>query len=92
LSEFFRPGVVGATLLIAAVAVASPAAAQTYHSGQVCWPETPARATAARGPAERRRYGPPRQAAAPGAAEKPCRGERTASDGAGKPLAAHGLA
>jgi hypothetical protein len=41
LSEFFRAGAVGATLLVAAMTVASPAAGQNYHPGQVCWPETP---------------------------------------------------
>jgi hypothetical protein len=83
LSEFFRAGAVGATLLIAAMTVASPAAAD-LSLGQVCWPETPL--LGLQWPGVQRRGAPagPRaaQAAAPGAAEKSCRGERTASDGA----------
>jgi len=41
LSEYFGAGAVGARLLVAAMTLASPAAAQIYHPGQVCWPETP---------------------------------------------------
>jgi hypothetical protein len=43
LSELFRAGAVGATLL-GAVMMAAPAAAQIYRAGQACWPETPCEA------------------------------------------------
>lgn len=41
MSELFRAGAVGATLLAAAVMMAAPAATQIYRAGQACWPETP---------------------------------------------------
>jgi hypothetical protein len=57
LSEFFRAGAVGATLLIAAMTVASSAAADLSLGAGVLGGDAFARATVARGPAERR---PPR--------------------------------
>jgi hypothetical protein len=41
LRDVFKAGAVGAALLLAALPRLSPAAAQIYHPGQVCWPDTP---------------------------------------------------
>jgi len=41
LRDVFKAGALGVTLLLAALPRLSPAAAQIYHPGQVCWPDTP---------------------------------------------------